>query len=101
MYAFQPTGSAWIPTTLHLSKKIDIKKFQPTGSVWIPTFRAVDTYGAKDISTHGIRVDPDDPYQISDQYTLDFNPRDPCGSRRLALTFSNPSSLPFQPTGSV
>ena len=42
------------------------------------------------ISTHGIRVDPDTRERFPGVFGLNFNPRDPCGSRRFPTPCSHP-----------
>ena len=93
---FQPTGSAWIPTctwaaitaTAHFNPR------DPRGSQ-LP--RHDEAGIARIISTHGIRVDPDNRAHPSHPLADNFNPRDPRGSRRKSASGCPKLSFNFNP----
>ena len=105
-----------------MGKKYSYVIFQSTGSVWSPTM-ATQIKGIDiSISIHGLRVEPDMPVKLGDDYSgisihglrvepdrerealrkakENFNPRAPCGARHYLAQYPL-SKRTFQSTGSV
>ena len=59
--------------------------FQSTGSVWSPTRVPHLHRRGRAFSIHGLRVEPDDFQSIHTVIFTYFNPRAPCGARRLEV----------------
>ena len=53
--------------------------------MWGATSVWVESFVSKRISIHAPRVGSDETYSYYDKVPLDFNPRSPCGERRLYL----------------
>ena len=97
---FQSTSSMW-RTTRKCSTTLRTEKiFQSTSSVWRTTTLYPDSTSYDCISIHVLRVEDDSRCFALVNRILNFNPRPPCGGRRLSprpfLTralFQSPSSV--------
>ena len=74
-----------------------LRKFQSTAPVWGPTERLPEIYAINGISIHGPRVGADPPDWLLGSGDADFNPRPPCGGRRLEGYLAIPDRPDFNP----
>ena len=79
---FQSTAPVWGPTQF-FDCVYAMRKFQSTAPVWGPTLLYYVLVRIFSISIHGPRVGADVEKLVEDGSFTHFNPRPPCGGRRL------------------
>ena len=80
---FQSTLPVWGATELPAVTFYEQQKFQSTLPVWGATTVGVDPHNSITISIHAPRVGSDVLWFFAASINFYFNPRSPCGERRL------------------
>ena len=80
---FQSTPPVWGATDIRPKGCYTILIFQSTPPVWGATRFGFDSFPSTNISIHAPRVGGDIELSSGGVCTFDFNPRPPCGGRRI------------------
>ena len=99
-YQFQSTAPVWGPTSIALTEAKLPLPFQSTAPVWGPTNQYSLPEDETEISIPGPRVGADGMKYVERGYITHFNPRPPCGGRRLR-TGAGEKYRKFQSTAPV
>ena len=96
---FQSTSSVW-RTTVDRAALCERCIFQSTSSVWRTTTQTRPCTARRTISIHVLRVEDDNIFALYGIFSVNFNPRPPCGGRHDEKDF-DADYYQFQSTSSV